>query len=72
MIKTISYLKSNISNLNLQYPLIVTQNGLPVYVINSYENFNKTQETIALLKLLILSEKDKSIGKTYKKDELFK
>lgn len=56
-IQTVSYLKSHANNLNLDTPLHITQNGKEVYVVQNSESFYEQQETIALLKLINLSER---------------
>jgi PHD/YefM family antitoxin component YafN of YafNO toxin-antitoxin module len=56
-IQTVSYLKANASNLELDKPLHVTQNGREVYVVQDATAYHEQQETIALLKLINLSER---------------
>jgi PHD/YefM family antitoxin component YafN of YafNO toxin-antitoxin module len=56
-IQTVSYLKSHANNLNLDTPLHITQHGKEVYVVQNSESFYEQQETIALLKLINLSER---------------
>ncbi len=56
-IQTVSYLKANANNLSLDDPLHVTQNGKEVYVVQDSHAYYEQQETIALLKLINLSER---------------
>jgi PHD/YefM family antitoxin component YafN of YafNO toxin-antitoxin module len=55
--ETVTYLKENANKLELNEPLLVTQNGKAKYVIQSVEDYQYQQDTIALLKLINLSEK---------------
>lgn len=56
-IQTVSYLKAHANNLDLDTPLHVTQNGKEVYVVQNADAFRQQQDTIALLKLINLSER---------------
>lgn len=58
--ETVTYLKENANNLLLDEELLVTKNGKPCFVVQSYESYQDMQNTIALLKLLTLSEKSAS------------
>lgn len=76
-IKPISYLKANaaeiIRNLDTQgSPLIITQNGEAKAVIQDIKSYEQTQETIALLKLLALSNRQIEEGKVLPLDEAMK
>ncbi|HCM1919082.1 TPA: type II toxin-antitoxin system Phd/YefM family antitoxin [Salmonella enterica subsp. salamae serovar 28:r:e,n,z15] len=69
-IETISYVKKNAASLDLEEPILVTQNGVPAYVIESYDAQQERQNAIALLKLLTLSEQDKVDGNIFSKEQL--
>lgn len=69
-VETISYVKKNAASLDLSEPILVTQNGVPAYVIESYDQQQERENTIALLKLLTLSEKDSADGKVFSKEQL--
>ncbi|WP_016607220.1 prevent-host-death protein, partial [Yersinia pestis] len=65
-----SYVKKNAASLDLEEPILVTQNGVPAYVIESYDAQQERQNAIALLKLLTLSEQDKADGNIFSKEQL--
>lgn len=60
--ETVTYLKENANNLELREELLVTKKGKPAFVIQSYDDYEFKQETIALLKVLSLSEKSLQNG----------
>lgn len=67
-IKPISYLKANaadvLDELNAQRkPLIITQNGEARAVLQDVASYEETQETMALLKILALGNKQIEQGK---------
>ena len=69
-IETVSYLKKHAADLELDEPLIVTQNGKPRYVVEAYEDRQKRDEAIALLKLLSFAVKDIENGDVMTGDEV--
>lgn len=69
-VETISFIKKNAATLDLAEPIIVTQNGVPAYVIESYDAQQERENAIALLKLLTISEKDKADGSLFSKEQL--
>ena len=59
-VKPISYLKANAAEVLAQLaeqrePLVITQNGEAKAVLQDVASFEETQETLALLKILALS-----------------
>lgn len=60
--ETITYLKENANNLELDDELLITKNGKPAFVIQSVEDYQYQKESLALLKLLQLSEKSLEQG----------
>lgn len=66
-IKPISYLKAHaaeiLDNIADSPPLIITQNGEAKAVLQSVYEYEKTQETLALLQILMLGEREFSEGK---------
>jgi len=68
-IKPISYFKANAAEVLDQIaisgePMIITQNGEAKAVVQDIVSYERTQETLAMLKLLALSEKDIAAGRT--------
>ncbi len=66
-IKPISYLKSNAADIVKEFAsnpetLIITQNGEAKMVVMDIHEYEKQQETLALLKLLAMSNNDISRG----------
>lgn len=68
-IKPISYFKANAAEVLEKLavtgePMIITQNGEAKAVVQDIASYEKTQETLALLKLLAMSERDIAAGRT--------
>lgn len=68
-IKPISYLKANaaevLADLNeCREPLVITQNGEAKAVLQDLVSYEDTQETLALLKILALGNREISAGQT--------
>ena len=67
-IKSISYLKANAAQVladlaERREPLIITQNGEAKAVLQDLASYEKTQETLALLKILALGQQDIDAGR---------
>lgn len=67
-VKSISYLKANAAEVLLQLaaqrePLVITQNGEAKAVIQDVASYEETQETLALLKILALGNREIEAGK---------
>lgn len=76
-IKPISYLKAHaaeiVRNLGEQRePLVITQNGEAKAVIQDIESFEQTQETMALLKILALGNRQIEEGRIQPAAEVIK
>ena len=76
-IKPISYLKTHASEVvrtvsENQKTMIITHNGEAKVILQDVKVYEKTQEAIALLKLLTLTEKERKNGKTDSLDKAFK
>jgi prevent-host-death family protein len=68
-IKPISYLKANAAEILAELaagadPLIVTQNGEAKAVLQDIESYERMQETMAMLKLIAMGERDIRAGRT--------
>lgn len=62
-VKPISYLKANAADVLLQLaerrePLVITQNGEAKAVLQDVASYEETQETLALLKILALGNRE--------------
>lgn len=76
-IKPISYLKSHAADIvrelaEDQEPLIVTQNGQAKMVVQDIRSYEQGQETLALLKILALGNREVEEGQFERADDVFK
>jgi prevent-host-death family protein len=67
-IKPISYLKANAAEVLLQLaekrePMVITQNGEAKAVLQDIASYEETQQTLALLKVLALGNREIEEGK---------
>ncbi|WP_427551859.1 type II toxin-antitoxin system Phd/YefM family antitoxin (plasmid) [Methylomonas sp. MS20] len=75
-IKPISYLNANaaevIEKLKTSHqPLVITQNGEAAMVVQSVADYEQTQESLALLKMLAQSQQALAEGNTVSSEEAF-
>lgn len=65
-IKSITYFKANASTVldDLREPWVITQNGEAKAVVQDVAEYERTQETVALLKMLAIGRAEASAGKT--------
>ena len=75
-VKPISYLKANAARIidDLEdggEPLVITKNGEAKAVVMSVRDYEQTQETLALLKIVALAEREIERGETVPVDEAF-
>ncbi len=68
-VRPISYLKANAAEVladlaDTRQPMVITQNGEAKAVLQDVDSFEQAQETLALLKLLALGQKDIDAGRT--------
>lgn len=66
--KPISYLKANAAEIlatlgEQREPLVITQNGEAKAVLQDVASYEATQETLALLKVLALGQREVAAGK---------
>lgn len=76
-VKPISYLKANAAEVLLQLaqdrePLLITQNGEARAVLQDVASYEATQETLAVLKILALGNREIEQGKTKRLDGVVK
>jgi prevent-host-death family protein len=69
-IKPISYVKSHAAELldriaEEREPIVITQNGEARAVLMDIHSYEESQETMALLKILAIGEKQVEQGQTY-------
>ena len=67
-VKSVSYLKANAAEVlthltEVREPMVITQNGEAKAVIQDVASYEETQETLALLKILALSQREVEKGK---------
>ncbi|GBE46871.1 phd_YefM [bacterium BMS3Bbin12] len=76
-IKPISYLKANAAEIMRELseqrrPLVITQNGEAKAVIQDVVSYEETQETLALLKILALGNRQIEEGRVVRAKVAFK
>ena len=76
-IRPISYLKANAADVvrrltERREPLVITQNGTAKAVIQDVASYEETQETMALLKILALGNRQIDEGKTMAASDVFR
>ena len=52
-------------------PLVLTQNGRASAVVQSYEDYQQLQKSLAMMKLVSMGEADVASGKVAPQDEVF-
>lgn len=76
-VRPISYLKAHAAEILRELeaqgePLVVTQNGEAKAVLQGIESYKETQETLALLKLLALGERQVEAGRVQPAEDVLR
>lgn len=76
-IKPISYVKANAAELirelqETSEPLVITQNGEARAVMQDVASYHATQETLALLRIIALGNREVAAGRTIASAEVFR
>ena len=76
-VKPISYVKANAADLirelrETREPLVITQNGEARAVMQDVATYHATQETLALLRIIALGNRDVAAGRTIPSGEVFR
>jgi prevent-host-death family protein len=76
-VKPISYLKAHAAELLQELrsggePLVITQHGVAKAVLQDIASYEKTQETLALLKILALAERQIEKGEVVPAEEVYR
>lgn len=75
-VKPISYVKANAAQIIDELadggpPIVVTKNGEAKAIVMSVREWERTQETLAMLKIVALAEEDIKAGRTVPVEEAF-
>lgn len=75
-VKPISYLKSHAAQIvteiaESRQPLLITQNGEAKLVVMDVQSYEEQEQTLAMLKILALGNKDLQEGRFRDADEVF-
>lgn len=69
-ITTVPAFKKELASMDVSKPVVVTQNGKPLYVVQDPVQFEMQQEQMALIRLLSFAEKDVQAGRTVSPSDL--
>jgi len=75
-VKPISYLKSHAAEIvkdlsDSQEPMLITQNGEAKLVVMDVRSYERQEETLALLKILAMGNRDREQGRFRESEEIF-
>jgi prevent-host-death family protein len=75
-IRPVTWLKANAAQMleqinSTRSPVIITQNGVARAVVQDPESYDKTQQALALLKMIAMSEREIAEGRGIPQDEVF-
>ena len=54
-----------------QRPIVITQHGTAAAVVQDYESYQRMQDTVAFLRLMVQGEADIKEGRLISQDEVF-
>ena len=74
--KSVSYVKTHLAQVIDEVrdgggPMIVTQNGSTAAIIQDPESYERTQQAMAMLKLVAMADEDVRKGRTHTHKEVF-